>query len=136
MKYFEWSDEISINIPEIDEQHKILIGIINDFHDSVQAGYGNEEVNKILTRLILYIQTHFDTEERLMDETQYPGETAHKKEHFNFTEKVGNLYHEQFEGQPTLAFEIMDLLKTWLTDHILKIDKKFGDYLYSRRKLR
>jgi len=135
MGYFEWSEKISINVVEIDEQHKILIGIINDLHESILNDIGNDDTDKILTRLILYIQTHFDTEEKLMTETNYPDEILHKKEHFALTGRVGKLYHKQSTGQLSDAFEIMDLLKSWLTDHILKTDKKFGFYLSSISRL-
>jgi hemerythrin len=129
MAYFEWSDEISVNVAEIDGQHKILIGIINDLHESIQNGFSKGDIDKILTRLTLYVQIHFDTEEQLMTETKYVDENAHKKEHFALTAKVGELYHKQIDYEPSIAFEIMDFLKTWLIDHILKIDKKLGVYL-------
>ena len=135
MGYFEWSEEISINVVEIDEQHKLLIGIINDLHDSIQEGSAKEDINKILVRLILYIQIHFDTEEHLMTETNYPDETEQKKEHFALATRVGELYRRQLEGQPSVAIEIMDFLKIWLTDHILNIDKKFGTYLSNTGRL-
>ena len=135
MAYFEWSEDLSVNEVEIDDQHKILIGIINDLHDSIQVGFERGDIDKILTRLILYVQVHFDTEERIMADTQYPGETEHQKAHFALTSKVGELYRRQLEGQPSVANDIMDFLKTWLTDHILKIDKKFGTYLSNHGRL-
>jgi len=135
MAYFEWSEDLSVNETEIDDQHKILIGIINDLHNSIQVGFDREDIDKILTRLILYVQVHFDTEEHYMAQYTYLDEVEHKKEHFALTVKVGELYRKQLEGQPSVAFEIMDFLKTWLTDHILKIDKKFGAYLSNHGRL-
>jgi hemerythrin len=133
--YFEWSEEISLNVPEIDGQHKLIIGIINDLHDSIQIGVEKEDVEKILVRLILYIQTHFDSEAKLMVGTGYPDIAAHKKEHFALIEKVEELYSKLIKNEPALAFEIMRFLKKWLTEHFMITDKKLGTYLSSSKKL-
>ena len=29
----EWNDELSVGIQEIDEQHKVLVGLVNEMHD-------------------------------------------------------------------------------------------------------
>jgi len=31
----EWSDDLSVGIQEIDEQHKVLVGLVNDMHDAI-----------------------------------------------------------------------------------------------------
>jgi len=132
MGLIEWSDELSVKVEVIDEQHKILIAIINDLDQAIKVDSGKEEMEKILTRLIVFVQTHFDTEEHLMTQYHFPQEMMHKKEHFSLTVKIGMLYHQQIENQSSIAVEIRDFLNAWLLHHILVIDKQLGGYLSTR----
>jgi hemerythrin len=37
MPIIEWADALSVNVKEIDDQHKRLIDLINNLHDAMQA---------------------------------------------------------------------------------------------------
>jgi hemerythrin len=39
MAYIKWTDELSVQIPSIDAEHKTLIGIINEFYDGIDKKY-------------------------------------------------------------------------------------------------
>lgn len=64
MALMSWSDNLSVNIKEIDEQHKKLVGMVNDLHDAMKMGKGNDVTGKILTGLIQYVGTHFACQSR------------------------------------------------------------------------
>jgi len=34
-KFFEWSDDLSVGIEEVDDQHKVLADLINGMHDAL-----------------------------------------------------------------------------------------------------
>lgn len=55
----EWSDELSVGIQEIDEQHKALVGLVNDMHDAIQQHHGSEVTSDILQRLAEYTKNPF-----------------------------------------------------------------------------
>lgn len=48
MALFVWSDKYSVNINEIDNQHKKLVDILSSLHDSMKAGKGSEVLGKTL----------------------------------------------------------------------------------------
>ena len=34
-KFIEWTDDLSVGIEEIDEQHKVLVGLVNEMHEAI-----------------------------------------------------------------------------------------------------
>lgn len=125
MALFVWDDKFSVNVKEIDEQHKRLIGMINELHDGMKSGSGKTALAPVLKRLIDYTMYHFSTEERYMVQHKYPGELAHKAEHKKFTDKVID-FHKKFEsGSLAVTHEVMTFLRDWLTNHIMVTDKKY-----------
>ena len=68
MSLIIWSEEFSINVPGMDEQHKQWIKIINELHDSLMNSLGSETLDKIFSDVIDYTAYHFDEEEKLLEE--------------------------------------------------------------------
>ncbi|MCX7913662.1 MAG: bacteriohemerythrin [Thermodesulfovibrionales bacterium] len=132
MALIQWSDSYSVNIKEVDDQHKRLVAIINELHDAMKAGRGNEVLGTIFSKLAQYVGNHFATEERLMSSYNYPGYLAHKNEHAKLTQKVLELQKEFQKGVPVLTVELFSFLKDWIHGHILGADKKFGPFLNSK----
>lgn len=132
MSLFVWSEKFSVNIKQIDEQHKKLVNMLNELHDSMKAGKGKEATGKILSELIDYVGTHFSTEEKLMQQYGYAEYTSHKAEHDKLTQKALSLKKEFEQGAPVLTVELLNFLKEWLQTHILGTDKKYGPFLNSK----
>lgn len=132
MALFVWSDKFSVNIKEIDSQHKKLVDLLNSLHDSMKAGKGNEVLGKTLTELIQYVGTHFATEEKLMSAHGYPEYNTHKAEHEKLAQKAIELQKDFQQGAPVLTVEVLGFLKDWLQNHILGTDKKYGPFLNSK----
>jgi len=129
MAFMDWNDNLSVNIKEIDEQHKKLLAMINELFDAMKTGKGKEVTGKTLTGLIEYVGTHFANEERLMEKHNYPGFIAHKGEHTKLTQQAKDIHHQFLQGKPVLNVELMNFLKSWLQNHILGTDKKYSPFL-------
>ena len=50
MAIVTWNDSLSVNVTEIDEQHKKLVSMINELNEAMQQGKG-KEVHGRLRRL-------------------------------------------------------------------------------------
>ena len=48
MAMITWSDNLSVNVGEIDMQHKKLVVMINELYDAMKIGKGKETVQKEL----------------------------------------------------------------------------------------
>jgi hemerythrin len=126
MALITWDKSFSVNIVEIDKQHQKLIGMITDLNEAMRQGKGKAILGQIISGLIGYVDTHFKTEEKYFEQFGYLETDAHKKEHQDFTAKVGD-FKKGFEGgQLGLSIEVMNFLSDWLQNHIKVVDKKYA----------
>ena len=129
MALLNWSEDLSVKVRGIDNQHKRLVELINDLHNAMKEGKGKEKLGTILNELISYTKYHFSSEEKLMQKKNYPSYLQHKEEHDSFTKKVIE-FNRQFEtGSLFLSNEVLLFLKDWLVEHIKGTDKKYSPYL-------
>lgn len=122
----EWSDELSVGIEEIDEQHKVLVGLVNNMHAAIVEHKGSDATKVILRQLIQYTVIHFAVEESLMRIFDYDDYETHKLHHRELTKQVLDLKRKVDRGHTTISFELMHFLKQWLTNHITKEDMLYS----------
>ncbi|MDD5259862.1 MAG: bacteriohemerythrin [bacterium] len=128
MPFIEWDEKYSVNVKEIDEQHKGLFQMMNDLNDAVAAGKAQEIIDATVHKMIEYAKVHFTTEEKYMTKFNYHDYPVHKAEHDKFSIKVMEMNGRLKAGVYIMSTEIARLLKDWLTNHILVTDKKYSAY--------
>ena len=127
-KFVEWTEELSVGIEEIDEQHKVLAGLVNEMHEAIQEHHAHDAVRGILDRLASYTKTHFVVEESLMRILNYPDYETHKGEHDALIDQISALQEKLDAGKASVNFELMHFLKVWLTKHIMESDKAYSSH--------
>jgi hemerythrin len=126
MAFYTWNENYSVGIPEMDEQHKKLIGMINQLHDAMKEGRVKAELGKIIEEMVEYTKYHFTAEEKLMAEYKYPGLAAQKADHTAFILKVQDFITDLNSGKLAMGIDVLSFLKDWLTNHIMITDKKYS----------
>jgi|MDTC01.2.fsa_nt_gb hemerythrin len=126
-----WADYYSVKVKEMDEQHKKLIQLINDFYNAYQSGT-TEEVPALMEGVIKYTKVHFSREEKLIKQHGFPEYDSHKAEHDDFAKKAIAMNQKYISGDKSIAGEMAVVLSNWLTNHIVINDKKYGVYLNSK----
>jgi hemerythrin-like metal-binding protein len=76
-----WNPSLAIGVPEIDDQHQASFEYVTRVEDAVHAGHFNYRVEEIFNFLSAHAEKHFEAEERLTQETDYPGLAGQVLEH-------------------------------------------------------
>ncbi len=135
MAMFNWSDKYSVNVAEMDNQHKELLNILNELYDAMSARKSNEVLGTVITKLLNYTRKHFSIEEAYMQKFNYTGYPTQKREHEFFIGKIQEFQKDLAAGKLTLSLDISTFLKNWLINHISVEDKKYSS-VFNAKNLR
>ena len=133
MPSIKWKESYSVSVPKMDEQHKLLVSLLNDLHDYVKQNKADEIVTKTFSGLIEYIKTHFTEEEALMQEINYPKLEEHSKLHKKLIATTSELFQRHKSGETGIEFELLKFLKDWFIVHISKVDKNYGEFIKKQK---
>jgi hemerythrin len=129
MALITWTENLSVHVPELDEQHKKLVQMLNQLHDAMQQGQGRDVLQRLLAQLVQYTATHFAAEEQLMQKANYSDFPQHKSEHDKLKSKVLDLKQRLESGESRLTVSVLQFLQNWLVNHIQGTDKKYAPIL-------
>jgi hemerythrin len=129
MAYIDFTDQYSVGVGTIDQQHSKLFDLINAFFNAVKAGKGNDAVAPTLNELVKYTQYHFANEERFLQQTRYARYPEHKQKHDALLASVLEFKAKFENGIAGQAVLLLEFLKKWLTSHILVVDKDYASTL-------
>ena len=132
MPIIQWNQSLSVSVPEIDKQHQKLVKLVNDMHDAMHAGKGNDAAIAIIKELVAYTRTHFGYEERQMELAKYPDLVNHKAAHATLVKQVEEFASKVQKGVPGTAIQLSQFLGDWLKSHIQGTDMKYSPYLASK----
>ena len=128
MELIQWRDEYSVGVPEMDEQHKGLIALINRLTEEEHA---TGMIAYVFDALDQYVKEHFRAEEALMRAAGYEDLKQHKKQHRDFEGWLRAVKQSHAAGASTfmLAETVNDFLRDWLINHIHKTDMAYKPVL-------
>lgn len=132
MALLTWKDEYSVGVKQFDDEHKRLIGLINDLHAAMLASRSQEVVQDVLRKLVQYTDIHFRHEEETFAKAGYPESAQHKAQHNTLRAQVMEFVHDGREHNAHLSIDVLKFLKQWLLDHIEKNDKAYGPFLNAK----
>ncbi|MCO4321354.1 bacteriohemerythrin [Aliidiomarina quisquiliarum] len=131
-----WNSSFEIGIEVLDEQHRRLAALINEFAQSYVYGNDIDEPIRILDDMVAFVEFHFDTEETLWAELSVndPLFKDHVKTHSGFVGKI-RLFQSKLsvENRQKVMDELLAFLITWLAHHILYEDKIYSLVLHQVR---
>ena len=119
-----------LGIPVIDQQHANLLRITNNLHSVCLNSAKIEKFRLIraIREAIDYIRQHFNTEEKLMQLSNYPGFLEHKKMHSDFIWEILSHFGQFEDDQKDTPQKFAQYFSDWVNLHIVDSDKEFAEF--------
>lgn len=131
----EWHDGMSVGIPEIDNDHKQFILLINELNRSIAERMRPVEIKKRLQLIVDDAQRHFEREEKCLRECQYPDAGGHARAHANILQSLQKIMESFMPfGLEAEWIDAALAIKEILISHILTEDMKYANYLKGRKR--
>ena len=127
--FMQWSDELSLGMEAVDDQHRWLFDTTNRLYDELSKGeMARADIGQIVESLVDYVINHFVAEEVLFERYMYPGAEEHQMQHDALIAKAMTML-QSFEAGADVGRETLELLKNWLTGHIMQSDRLYADFI-------
>jgi len=125
-----WDPSLSVGLQELDDQHRAIIRLINELAENKSRG-DDDAAAEILRFLRNYMNTHLEMETELMQDLDYPGLEAHRRQHELFVNHV--IFFEIEKEFGVVSSKMLDAILTFLNDwflhHIATEDKALGAFV-------
>ncbi|RUM95191.1 hemerythrin-like metal-binding protein [Pseudaminobacter arsenicus] len=124
MTLIEWKSHYSVGVEAVDHEHRELIDLINELHESLVADAAQPDVTAFLGEIFRGISAHFALEERFMREHGYDQFDEHKQAHEQLLENIRDImdgYDADPEGS---SRQLSRRLDAWFTLHFKTHDAR------------
>ena len=129
MALIEWRDEFSVGVPDVDLEHRQLIGLINRLHAALAKENAQVSVLDFLAEINAHIAAHFALEEKIMREHGYDQYAEHKQDHEHLLDEIRDIMDDYEEGALFSDAELSDRLERWFSEHFRTRDARLHKHL-------
>lgn len=133
MPYIEWDSTLCMDIPEVDDQHKRLVGILQTLEHAMQDTPTKDQIYAGILDMMEFASVHFRTEENLMapHAERLPSYVEHVRQHQEFM-KATLEFLSRFRDEGTaLASKMSTFLYSWIVNHVRVVDRAMNEELRS-----
>jgi hemerythrin len=133
MTAMSWTPALAVGIDEIDAQHQELYRRAAELLDGMGVG-DTAAVGTLFDYLGDYAAEHFAAEERLMQESQFPGYNVHRAAHVRFVRDLIALrrLHEESGASAAVVVKARTWLSEWLRSHIGVVDQALARHMLKK----
>lgn len=120
-----WSQDYSLGIEEIDEQHRIVFEQIDALRAGIVCGETRREIAGRIEQLIEYTRVHLVMEESTMRLLAYADYAAHKRLHDAALIEMDVYAQRHHAGETLVAEAFLAYAENWWRQHILDGDARY-----------
>ncbi len=129
MALLSWTHASTVGVKAMDDQHGILMDAMNDLRLTLMNGSGKARTNAQLEQLIEFTRKHFQSEERLLEQQNFPDLPAHRIAHQRFLAQVREAVNRGEDGE---SVRLIYMLRALYLEHIEQFDRPYGQWLNER----
>lgn len=126
--------DLSVGIPEIDEEHRRFFSHINLLDVALTLSGGITGIRHIMDQLVEQAIQHFSHEEEMFNRIGFPDVEAHSNIHAKITDELIKL--KQLFDTAVLGAEHAEIgkrIRELLMHHVIEHDMKYRDFLHHYR---
>jgi hemerythrin-like metal-binding protein len=134
--FIPWGKECKSGIAELDAQHSNLISMLNLLAKSAQKhdliknqDKLNKTIDDTMSTIKMYMKQHFEYEEDLFKQNNYPKHHAHYREHLKLSKDLKEVYSSAKYPPYNKVYRLLAFFRKDLLNHILQGDKDYADFI-------
>lgn len=125
-----WNSKYETGHPRIDFEHRVFLGLIEQFADEAENGADPRRLRRTATEILKYADFHFFSEENIMLNVGYPDYDHHRKLHqallAELRDFIDSVAIDSWRSDEMVAF-----LTKWFVGHTANEDLKLAKYVAS-----
>ena len=129
MTLLKWTKKYSVGVKSLDEQHVKLVDDLNKLHAEMLKGNAQSVAGDLASGAIERVNNHFSAEERLMEDTKFPGLAQHQAEHRAIAVKVAEFVAFYKQDDQAMYPPLLRFMGNWLHNHMLTVDKQYTKWM-------
>ena len=128
-----WESEYKLGDELVDEQHHQLLMLVSELIESQCYDSDTAKLKEMLDYIVDCAVQHFNDEEALQVNYNFPDYARHKQLHEDFKVTALALVKdfEESGSAVELRKNLSTIVLTWLTNHIVQEDSKIGEHMHN-----
>ena len=132
MTLLTWNHECIVGVKAMDDQHGIIMDTMNDLRQMIVQGRERKAICNQMDRLIEFTQMHFECEEQLLEQQDFPGLQDHRTAHRRLLSQIQATAEHAKHSEDVEIQALFHFLRAWYTEHIEGLDRQYGPWLNAR----
>lgn len=132
--YIVWKKDYSVGLSLLDAEHKEIFATINELYAELESNKDSSKFKLLMDRAVEYANKHFNDEEKIMTEVNFPDLKNHRKTHETYKQKIDKLVQIcRRDSISNTAHELLLYLKDWWKHHVTSVDKAYSPYVAGKK---
>lgn len=123
-----WSDNMLVGYTPMDDEHHAFVDMIERMQSATA-----DELPPLLDQFSKIAHAHFESENKMMEETQFPLRECHIDEHTAVLKSVAEVQELLAEGQFHIGASLVDELAKWFPGHVTHLDSALSHWMCKKQ---
>ena len=126
-------EDYKVGIDLVDDEHDVLVGLADTLMTTLQSDNPDRDVVLMqLDALYEFSASHFDHEETIMRNVNYPALFAHMAQHSQLKEEFSTIQDSiRQTDDPAVWKGMTTILRHWVQRHVQNSDVQLRDYIHA-----